>query len=142
MELTKKQNKAFEILARGIKRKYPFIKGLILDEEGEADLVIFVKVIVDYDKFFEYADEKPKKEEYWDRETLKDFYDRYRFSTLIPLIDNREKYGYKFTEKIADDLNNIYKGLPDDYKINFKPKWSDNFYTVKISTVEFKIELE
>lgn len=141
MELTKKQNKAFEILARGIKRKYPFIKGIVVNENDKPDLVLFVKIIIDYDKFFEYTGEDPKKSVFWDRESLKSFYDRYAFSTLLPLVDN-ENYGAKFTEKMSDDLDMIYKALPEDYQVKFKPEWSDKFYTVKIVSIELKIYVE
>ena len=141
MELTKKQNKAFEILARGIKRKYPFIKGIVVDENDKPDLVLFVKLIIDYDKFFEYAKEEPKESKLWDRESLKSFYNRFNFATVLPLIDN-ENYGIKFTEKISNDLDIIYKALPEDYQIKFKPEWSNNFYTVKIVSIELKIYVE
>lgn len=141
MELTKKQNKAFEMLARGIKRKYPFIKGIMVNEDDKFDLVLFVKIIIDYDKFFEYAGDEHKRNQLWDRESLKSFYDRYGFSTLLSLIDD-EKYGMKFTEKMSNDLNDIYKALPEDYQIKFKPGWSENFYTVKIVSIELKIYVE
>ncbi len=145
---TKSQDKGFDIVARAIKRKYPFIKGLIFDEKPKMDVILFVGLIVDYDKFFEVTgeDEDPFIKERSRKSAVSYFKSFGKISTFMTMIDpkssNKDKYSWDFMDEITKEMNKIYNGLPKNYQIYFKPIWSEKEILVNLHAMGITVDVD
>jgi len=144
----KNQDKGFEIVARAIKRKYPFIKGLIFDEKPKMDVILFVGLLVDYDKFFEVTgeDEDPFLKERSSRFKVSYFKSFGKLSTFTSMMDpknrNKDKYSWDFMDEITKEMNKIYNGLPKNYQIYFKPVWSEKEILVSLHAMGITVDID
>jgi hypothetical protein len=145
---TKSQDKGFDIVARAIKRKYPFIKGITFDEKPKMDVILFVGLIVDYYKFFEVTgeDEDTFLKERGDKFKITYFKSFGRLSTFTSMIDpksrGKDKYSWNFMEGITKEMNKIYNGLPKNYQLYFKPVWAEKEILVSLHAMNITIVID
>jgi hypothetical protein len=133
MELTKNQDKGFQILARGIKRKFPFIKGFQFfndDDSNEPTILTFLEIIIDAKKFFEVNNVEPEQYVKYNIDNLEVYFGQWKPSTLSFIVSDEfnDKFNRDYNEKLESELGKIYDGLPDNYKVFVKSSWDDGVY--------------
>jgi hypothetical protein len=144
MELTKNQDKGFQILARGIKRKFPFIKGFQFfndDDSKEPDILTFLEVIIDAKKFFEVTNAEPEQYVKYNINNLEKYFGQWKPSTLSFIVSDEfnDKYTRDYNEMLESELGKIYDGLPDNYKVFVESKWGDGVYPTTPRIMSFII---
>ena len=137
MELNDKQLKGLELVGKAIKKKYPSIKDIRLDNgynTQEYKNVLFLSIYLD---FKELGDKyKLEVEPYHERiisNTLGPWY--YSDSMTTEEISN---FFYDWRKELGDTLNLYYKQLPDELVKKQKPfDWSDSEYHIDLVPFDY-----
>jgi hypothetical protein len=127
------KKKGFELITNLVKKKFPFIKKINVEYKPKSE-IRDIPILIEFDlaEFYEYSKTKPP----W-RPWLKTIDDKIdsmdeNQSYLMLFIDHylefdRQKYGWEFSKKILDIINNYYKRLP---------KWMTHTYFEGMSNQE------
>ena len=127
------KKKGFELITNVVKKKFPFIKKINVEYKPKSE-IRDIPILIEFDlaEFYEYSKTKPP----W-RPWLKTIDDKINSmdenqSYLMLFIDHylefdRQKYGWEFSKKILDIINNYYKRLP---------KWMTHTYFEDMSDQE------
>ncbi len=119
----KKKDKGFQMLERLMKKKYPFITGLEVNEI--ADSIIGINVHFDLNMFYDITKTSPPQRyvenEWWDMLEEKGSY-------FMRYVEKEEKDNVnKVSHSIEKDLNQIYKVLPKNVIHTKYESWDDDY---------------
>ena len=119
----KKKDRGIQMLERLIKKRYPFITGLEVNEIKES--FIFLNVHFDLNKFYEITKTSPPQRyienEWWDMLEEKGSY-------FMRYVEEEEKDKVnKISHNIEKELNQIYKVLPKNVVHTKYEDWSDDY---------------
>ena len=119
----KKKDKGFQMLERLMKKKYPFITGLEVNEI--ADSIIGINVHFDLNMFYDITKTSPPQRyvenEWWDMLEEKGSY-------FMRYVEKEEKDNVnKVSSNIERDLSQIYKVLPKNVIHTKYESWDDDY---------------
>jgi hypothetical protein len=124
VELTKEQEKGFEILTRTLIRKFPYIKSLELIN-GSA-YHIWIQFEVEFFSFLNFYNAPPN--DFYTKYGAKGIYEYFKSSTpshyTFTMVggDSVEEFGNEFNKNFIKIINILYGSLPEQY-IKFKEDW-------------------
>ncbi len=121
MEITEKQEKGIELLTKGLRRKFPFILGVEINEINEYH--IWVVIIVEFTKFLKFYNVPPSRFHLkFGLETSKQYFKDYRNpGFLLGLVDDeyKDEFGYEYNNKMENFLSGLYNSLPEEYTLQY-----------------------
>lgn len=136
-ELTEDQKRGFIFLEKGIKKVFPFIRGLDFNNIDILNYNIYVNIEVDFIKFLKFEN-VPMQQHHinYGLKNAKNFFKDYTIAYLFPLVDRPyiDNYTNDYNEKINENLTNIYKSLPSRFTIkneHYNPFDDETKYFVK-----------
>jgi hypothetical protein len=131
MELSKKEEKGIDLVVRAVSKKYPFIKGWVLNQVVKADntehTIIFIDILINMGAYLKYFDLYPSKF-YINYSDKSDFQssslwhwgsDEEDGKWVGSDDDSREKYEEKsnnLNRHIREMLKDRYSGIPEEYQ--------------------------
>lgn len=162
LENTNSTMVADKLLSSIIKRKYPYIIGIEIEEKDYYTTLARVNVYVDLNKFYQITNTEPPLD-YLENDYLLDLLEE-PSSYLMSFVD--EKYGNsfnnEFNDQLEENLSKIYttlprhivhtkfENVPDEYSISkkisrdFLEKWKSELEPVELRIKRFipKVDLE
>lgn len=121
---TEKQKKGIDLAVRGIKKKYPFIKGWEFTYDFDKyTMSVYIDLLIDWFEMADFYDKKIK--DYWKRTYKENGPTGLKTSSLSALMDTEGEpmfdgptfnEMYEANKKINSDLNSMYQYLPNDFK--------------------------
>jgi len=138
MEMTEKQKRGIELLNKGLKRKFPFIVDLKIDNVGKYHL--WSIITVEFTRFLKFYN-VPTSDFHIDRglELTKDYFESFgKAHYLFILVDDGyfDKFRQNYNDKLEYFINGLYGALPDEYKI------IDDGRTKEIKIDNFIVEVD
>jgi hypothetical protein len=152
MELNKKQEKGIDLVVKSVSKKFPFIKGWVLNEVKEDGyMIIFIDLYVDLEEYLKNFDLYPSSfiQRYSDKSDIKGV-SLWHWGSEEPDgvyvgAGNEEyvKYGEtskRINEHIREILKDRYEQLPEEYQLRF---YNDiRRYETPASLLNFNLRLK
>ena len=120
MEFTKKEERGFELVVKAMRKKFPFITFIKIEEIGKYH--IWVTIGVEMLGFLKYYN-LPPSDFHSSRgvEDTRDYYKEYRGSGYVfGMIDDeyQDEFSNDYNKKMENLMNGLYNALPEEYKKN------------------------
>lgn len=152
MELNKKQEKGIDLVVKSVSKKFPFIKGWVLNEVKEDGyMIIFIDLYVDLEEYLKNFDLYPSSfiQRYSDKSDIKGV-SLWHWGSEEPDgvyvgAGNEEyvKYGEtakRINDHIREILKDRYEQLPEEYQLRF---YNDiRRYETPASLLNFNLRLK
>ena len=130
MGLNKKQEKGIDLVIKSVSKKFPFIKGWVLNELTDDASIIFIDLYIDIEEYLKNFDLYPSKfiQEYSDKKGISSGLLWYWGSEepngdYVGTDDEANaKYsetGKRINEHIREILKDRYEQLPEEYQVRF-----------------------
>lgn len=148
-ELTEDQKRGFIFLEKGIKKVFPFIRGLDFSNIDILDYNIYVNIEVDFIKFLKFEN-VPMSDHHskYGLKNAKDFFKDYTIAYLFPLVDRKyiDDYTNDYNKKINENLTNIYKSLPSRFTIKNEHhdpyNYETRYYVKSVHVNEYTVYID
>jgi hypothetical protein len=123
---TKKQERGFELVAKAMRKKFPFITFIGIEDIGKYH--IWVTIGVEMLEFLKYYN-LPPSDFHSSRgvENTRNYYKNFRSSGYLFGTLNHEyldEFSNEYNRKMETIMNGLYKALPDEYN-----KLTDTLFT-------------
>lgn len=120
MEFTKKEERGFELVVKAMRKKFPFITFIEIEEIGKYH--IWVSIGVEMLSFLKYYN-LPPSDFHLRRgvEDTRDYYKDYSGSGYVfGMIDDeyQDEFSNDYNKKMENLMNGLYNALPEEYKKN------------------------
>ena len=137
MELNDKQLKGIELVGKAIKKKYPFINDIKIDEAhntSDYKNVLFLSIYLD---FKELGDKyKLKVEPYHEKIRSNSLAPWYYSNTMT--TEEISDFFYDWRKELQDTFNRFYRQLPDELVKKQKPfDWSEREYHIDLIPFDY-----
>jgi len=122
MELTKEQDKGFELITKALRKKFPYIKWVKVNKITR--YTVYVDLGIEFFDFIEFYN--LEMDEMFSRRGLSFILQYFKLSPtsyypFVMLGDNdRKNFGIEFNAKMMEVMNILYSSLPYEYRINTK----------------------
>jgi hypothetical protein len=124
MEITEKQEKGIELLTKSLRRKFPYIIGVEINEINEYH--IWVVIIVEFTRFIKFYNVPPSSFHVkFGLVNAKQYFKDYRNpGYLFGLVDDeyKDEFGNEYNNKMENFLSGLYNSLPKEYTLQYNGK--------------------
>lgn len=145
MGLTKRQERGFELFTKGMKKKFPYIEFIEIEEIGTYH--IWVILGVEMTRFLKYY--KVPGSEFHTTQGLKFskeyFNEHFRNGIyyMFPIVhdDFDDDFTIEFNYEMDDIMNGLYSSLPEEYRVN-EEEFQGEVKAKKVKVNKYKIEVD
>jgi hypothetical protein len=144
-DMTPKQQMGWKVLISIVRKKYPFVKDMVIREPLDVyGSFLTPNIIIDLEDFYKYYGVTPPKN-YEQAPYLYELLNQ-QHSYLMSYVDDQyeKQFGYEYNNQFEEYMHDAYRSLPKDMKYLQYEKWGgkddiESSIKTGMYTVEFRI---